>query len=91
MTDSQLSSLMFEITTISVNSDTPETNSVSDDSEETQINTLPEIYSRFIEVKQLLHNNLASYISFEKMSSNRAIIISESYSYNLEKILASRM
>ena len=91
MTDTLVNSLEFQVTTITVNSNISETKSESDDPEENISSTLPEIYSRFIEAKQVLHRNLCSYLSFEQVSSNKALMISESHSYSLDKLLQTRM
>jgi hypothetical protein len=82
---------MFEICAISITTDQPEQKSESDESEEAFFETPSEIYSRFIEAKQIFHSNLASYISLEQLTPNKAIIISESHAYSLENLLSSRM
>ena len=91
MAEKVANSLSFQVTTIAVNLGPNENSSGSEESEENSSSSLPEIYSRFIEAKKISHKNLCSYISFEQLGSNKALIISESHSYNLDKLLTTRM
>lgn len=89
MTDSLSDSLEFQVTTISISSNVSEVKSENEGIEE--VSSFPEVYSKFIEAKQITHPNLSEYFSFEQVNSNKALVISESHSYNLEKLLETRM
>lgn len=91
MEDAVSNSFMFEVTTFAVHNESSETASDNSEGERLSRNTMPEIYSRYIEAMKICDNNLCSYISFEQLNMHKAIILCESHSYNLEKLLQNRM
>ena len=61
------------------------------DNEQEEFYSLPEIYSRFLLCKSINHANLCRYIDLEQVDTDSLVIISESYTWTLEKVYLSRV
>jgi hypothetical protein len=53
--------------------------------------SLPEVYARFLMCKKIIHPNLCRYFEVEVIDKDSIVIISESYSWTLEKLFLTRM
>ncbi len=62
-----------------------------EDNEKEEFYSLPEVYSRFLLCKSISHANLCRYIDLEQIDIDSIVIISESYTWTLEKVFLSRL
>lgn len=61
------------------------------DNEHEEFYSLPEVYSRYLLCKSINHSNLCRYIDLEQIDIDSLVIISESYTWTLEKVFLSRV